>query len=154
MTETDAALTPMDLGRPVWHTLVASDVMTRDVITSSPHASVFAALEALTGRRIHHVPLVTETGHCVEILDTATAIRRLTRAWSEEAVPVADPAPHDGPLSVLPETPLQHVAVAMDSAFVDACCVVDSHGRMLGLITARDIVAAVSRGRPRSGISR
>ena len=50
-----------------------------------------------------------------------------------------------GPLSVLADVPLTQAAVSMDAAGVDACCVVDVHGRLVGLVTARDVVAAVAR---------
>lgn len=125
-------------------TAVASEVMTRDFVRAAPEASLFVAFELLTQHGVHHLPVLTAEGRCVTMLDAIDVFGRLPEAWLHGEVTVLPRPGAAGPISVLPDTPLPRVAALMSNADVDACCVVDEHGRMLGLITARDIVAAVA----------
>ena len=121
-----------------------SDVMTRDVISVTPQESVFAAFDLMRAHRIHHLPVVRPDGHCVAILDAVAIAERMPEAWvTRGATPVWHPRAI-GPLSFLADTSLRRAAIQMDAAAVDASCVVDEHGRFIGLLTCRDIIAAVA----------
>jgi len=124
--------------------LPVSAVMTRNVVTIREDANWFDAFELLTHARVRHLPVIRMDGHCVAILDAESVAKRLPQAWvSRTSLPLHNPGTV-GPLSVLADEPLSKAAQAMNAAGVDACCVVDVHGRLVGLLTARDFVAAVA----------
>ena len=137
--------------RTVFQRLTASDVMTDRFFYVSPGDSAFAAYDLITKHRVHHLPVIAHNGRCVAILDSVTAIARASETLLHNHGKLAELRGDDRPVCVLPETPLQRVAAAMTFTGTDACGVVDEHGRMLGLITARDVVAAVAGERPRTG---
>ena len=122
-----------------------SAVMTRELVTASPHSSLFEAFELMASNRVHHLPVVRRDGRCIALLDAVSVAERLPEAWVTRGGVALQRFGAVGPLSVLPDVSLSHAAVSMNAAGVDACCVVDVHGRLVGLVTARDVVAAVAR---------
>ena len=134
----------------VSHNLRASEVMSASPVTVAPETTIFSAYDTILRHRIHHLPVVSPDGRCLVLLDLVDLARRMPDALRTAGrTPLWDPAGTAGPLSVLAETPLRKVAAQMDAACADACCVTDEDGRLLGLITARDIIAAVAgRVRP------
>ena len=130
-------------------TLRVGDVMTRQVVSVTPDDSLFAAFDAIASHGVHHLPVVRPDGHCVAILDAVTISERMPEAWLTRGhTPLWRPNGHIGPVCVLADTPLRHAAAEMDAAGVDACGVVDEHGALIGILTSRDLVAAVAgRGR-------
>jgi CBS domain-containing protein len=125
--------------------LPVSSVMTRDVVHARLDTSVFEAFELMAHAHVHHLPLVRSDGHCVAMLDAVTVAQRLPEAWVMRGGVALQQIGTVGPLSVLPDVTLAHAALAMDAAGVDACCVVDVHGRLIGVVTARDVIAVVAR---------
>jgi CBS domain-containing membrane protein len=125
--------------------LPVSSVMTRDVVHARLDTSLFEAFELMARAHVHHLPLVREDGHCVAMLDAVTVAQRLPEAWVTRGGVGLQHVGTVGPLSVLPDVTLAHAALAMDAAGVDACCVVDVHGRLIGVVTARDVIAVVAR---------
>lgn len=130
--------------------LRAGDVMSLSPVAVAPETTVFSAYDTMLRRRIHHLPVVSPDGRCLVLLDLVELAARMPDALRTAGrTPLWDPAGTAGPLRVLPETPLRKVAAQMDAACADACCVTDEQGRLLGLITARDVIAAVAgRVRP------
>ena len=127
--------------------------MTRNVVSVTPDASIFVAYDIIRRHRIHHLPVVARNGTCLALLDVVTLAERMPEAWmSPGETPLWEPAGAVGPVSVLPDTPLRDAAADMDAAGVDACCVVDRHGRLLGLITARDVIATVAGRAPTTSV--
>ena len=135
-------------------TLTAADAMSRRFVSVPPEATLFAAFDALARHHVHHLPVVGRDGRCSAILDTTALAAKLPEAVARGSAPLLDPDVVKRPLWVLAGTSLRRVAAQMTAADVDACCVVDKHGRMIGLVTARDIVAAIAGQRPRSGPDR
>jgi CBS domain-containing protein len=126
------------------------DVMTRDVVSVTPEASIFVAFDTLRRHRIRHLPIVRGDGHCVGVVDAVWITAHLPEALvSLDTTPLWRPGETAVPLSVLPDTPLRRAAAEMDDAGTDACCVVDRHGRLVGVLTCHDIIATVA-GRSRS----
>lgn len=120
-----------------------ANVMTRDIRRVPPEASVFEVFATMVRAQVHHVPVVRDDGRCVALLDFPAVVRRLPEALvTQGAAPLLLPG-MSGPVEVLPAESLADAAAAMDASDVDACCVVDEHGVLLGLVTARDIVRSV-----------
>lgn len=124
--------------------LTARDVMTRHFASVPPDASVFAAVDVIARHKVHHLPVVSADGRCLAIVDATTTFRLALDACVHGGADLYDSSAQVGPLCVLPGTLLTRVAEQMTLAATDACAVVDEHGQMLGLITARDVVAGVA----------
>ena len=140
--------------RPSVDRLTARDVMTDRFFFVSPDDSPFAAYDLITKHHVHHLPVIADDGRCLAILDSVAAIARASETLLHNRGKLLELQGLDRPLCVLPDTPLQRVATEMTWTGTDACGVVDRHGRLLGLITARDVVAAVAGERPRTRRSR
>ena len=123
--------------------LPVSAVMTRAPVTIATDATFVDAFELMTHAHVHHLPVVRADGHCVAILDAVSVAKHLPEALTTPTHPLAE-AGAVGPLSVLPDVPVSSAAGAMEAARVDACCVVDRHGRLVGIVTARDFITVVS----------
>ena len=125
--------------------LLVRDAMTREVISVGPDASLFTAFDLLMAHHVHHLPVVRADGRCVAILDAVTIAERMPQAWVTRGLtPLHQPNGKAGPPCVLADASLRSAAAAMDSAGVDACGVVDRHGVLVGLLTSRDLIAAVA----------
>ncbi|HET6818677.1 MAG TPA: CBS domain-containing protein [Mycobacteriales bacterium] len=121
------------------------DVMTRDFRRLTTEASLLEAFGAMVRSGVHHMPVIRPNGRCLALLDMTTVVRRIPEDLvAQGAAPLVLPG-ESSPLSVLAGERLTRAAAAMDDTGTDACCVVDDHGRMIGLLTARDVVAAVGR---------
>src|SRR5690606_23749040 len=55
----------------------AKDIMTRDVATVSPDASVREAAKLMTDRRLSGLPVVTEDGRAIGILTASDLLHRI-----------------------------------------------------------------------------
>jgi CBS domain-containing membrane protein len=122
------------------------DVMSRDFVRVTEDVSLLEAFGVMVRVGVHHLPVVGPDGRCLVLLDMSTLVRRLPEDLiAQGAAPLRLPGAA-GPLCVLADEPLARAAAAMDDAGADACCAVDPHGIMLGLLTARDVLAAVGRG--------
>ena len=121
-----------------------SGVMSRHLVTIYDDATLLDAFELMAHAHIHHLPVLRPDGRCVAVLDAVTVAKHLPEAWVSRTTPPLHEAGTVGPVSVLPHEPLSKAARAMHSAGVDSCCVVDVHGRLVGLLTARDFVAAMA----------
>jgi len=119
-------------------------VITDSFISLSLDDSPFAAYDLITRSGVHHLPVINWQGQCVAMLDAVVALARASEELLHPQARLLELRGAVRPLGVLPETSLRRVATKMTNAGVDACVVVDERGRMLGLITARDVVAAVA----------
>ena len=134
---------PSDGHRRGHDRLTARDVMDRLFASVPPDASVFAAVDVIARHQVQHLPVLTADGRCLTIIEATTAFRLALDACVHGGADLFDLGARVGPLCVLPGTSLTRMAEQMTTADVDACAVVDERGKMLGLVTARDIVAAV-----------
>jgi CBS domain-containing protein len=126
-----------------------SAVMSRALVTVTPEQSVASAYEVLTAARVHHLPVVDDRGRPLALLDGQT----LAETWPVSAADdrqrtIASLLPPRRPDCVLAEASLRVAAVDMHLGATDAVCVVDVDGCLVGLVTARDIVAAVAGRSP------
>jgi CBS domain-containing membrane protein len=129
--------------------LRAEDVMSTILLTVGPDESVLMAYELMSRAGVHHVPVVTSSGRCLGLLDAPTLMQEWYPApLSRQRRPVRALLRNRTP-SVEPKDSLRFVAEQLDINEVDALPVVDAHGRLLGLVTSRDVVAAVAGRRHR-----
>lgn len=122
---------------------LVSDVMTRQPVTVGPEESLFAAWSLLSSGDVHHLPVVSD-GRCLAVLDDRTVAAAVMSAPTLRSRRVADVMPprvH----CVLPGTTLRRAAGIMAMEHATAVPVVDGTLRLVGLVTHRDVVAAVAR---------
>ena len=62
-----------------------SEVMTKDVVTMSPRATVAEVMERMTERRIRHLPIV-EAGDLVGIVSIGDVVKRKIEETEQEAI--------------------------------------------------------------------
>lgn len=123
--------------------VLVRDVMTRDFIQLAPDTSLLGAFATMVQTHVHHIPVVNPDGRCLTLLELTGVVRRLPEDLvAQGSAPLVLPG-SPGPLLVRADESLTHAAAAMNAAGTDACCVVDAPGHMVGLLTARDVVAAV-----------
>ncbi len=121
-----------------------SDIMTTDLFTVRPEDVVDLATSVMTWKRIRHVPVETEDGQLVGLLSHRSLISALARA-----------KPGDEPRAVRqlmdevenPVDPDLDVLAAMTELLTSgaSCLLVVSEGRLVGLVTERDLLRAASR---------
>jgi len=134
----------------------AAEVMSTDLLTVTADESVLMAWELMCRARVHHLPVLDGAGHCLGVVDSAT----LTAAWEPSGPlrarrPVTALLPRRGPTCVRPDATLARTAAAMLAAERDHVIVTGERGDLIGLITARDLIAALAgvAGRDRSRTS-
>jgi|SRR5215207_6469608 len=145
----DPAATPLELAAQ----LVRS-AMSRPVLAITSDASLDRALELLTATTLRHLAVVDEERRCVGVL----ADRVLAAAWARDP---ADFGRHLVREVLSPELPLVPATLTVGAAAqlmlrrgTDALVVVDRDRRVLGILTATDLVGLLAQaapGRPAPG---
>lgn len=124
--------------------LTAGDVMTIEVVTVTETDSVAAAWELLARGDFHHLPVV-RSGHYVGVLDD----RALLRAWRPGALTRVRHTVGQflGPAAtgVSPSTPVVELARLLVDRGEDVAAVTADDGRLLGIVTASDLVRVLAR---------
>jgi CBS domain-containing protein len=145
--------------------LRVADVMRRDVVTVSAQESMQEVAAVLVQHDISGVVVVDDEGKCVGVLSAVDFVKRTsaaTGASRRETGPVQAAAPADrsrrvnigaqdladsymsqAVQSVAHDVSLFSAARIMTSAHIHRLPVLDDHGRLLGLLTSMDIVAAM-----------
>lgn len=124
--------------------ITAADAMSAPVITVPESGTIFDAWTVMVTCHVRHT-VVVRGDHCLGVVDD----RDLVEAWHEgpgalRATPVKKLL-RTRTSCVLPDTPLKEVAAIMNHTRVDAIPVVEPNGKLTGLVTAGDLVHAVSR---------
>ncbi len=126
--------------------------MTKDVLTIGPDASIAEAHSLMTKNRIRHLPVVSSEDFLVGIVtdrDIRSALPSTLLTRSEQAeeerglasLKVKDiMTPH--PVTISPTDTLEDVIMLMQRMKVGAFPVVDSDGRLKGIISVRDLMRA------------
>jgi len=122
-----------------------STVMSREVVTIDAGARLPTALHAMATTGVRHLPVV-EQGRCLGVLVEIDLIRCLipdTRPFGSAATSAAIATPvrqlHRPAMQLPPTARLSEAARHMSSDVADAVLVVDD-GRVLGIVTATDLV--------------
>lgn len=117
--------------------MIARDIMTRHVYTTSPDERVRNAARVLAERHISGMPVVNTAGVIIGMLTEADIIakegERVEDIMSKEIISVSEETPVDEIARLLSQRKIKRVPVLTD-------------GRLVGLVSRADIVAAVAEG--------
>lgn len=116
--------------------------MTREVVTASPEEPLSEALARLQASRLRCLPVV-EAGHLLGLL-------LANDPGLEAAPPGARVRGHLRPptASIHPRALIERAALLMLEHDIRGLPVVDDGGRLVGVLTARDLLAAIVESPP------
>jgi CBS domain-containing protein len=121
--------------------MIASDIMTRRVYTTSPQTSVQEVAQLLYRERISGVPVIDDqSGQLIGMITEADIIRHIDR----DDLKVAEVMSRQ--LMVVDEdTPVSEIASLLAERRIKRVPVVQA-GRVVGIVSRADIVQAVAMG--------
>ena len=143
------------------HRLTVGDVMTREVVSVRADTGFRQIADLLVSRRVSAVPVIDAEGVVVGVVSEADLIPKLEyadrlphhplatrrtrvirrKAGSERAVDLMT-APA---ISVGPEVSVSRAARMLEAARVKRLPVVDEHGRLVGIVSRRDLLRTYVR---------
>lgn len=126
--------------------MIASDIMTRKVITIHPEASAQEAAQLLDQFRISGLPVVDTTGDLIGIITEADIISKVNRSGllEQDGLRVADIMSRN--VTTVDEgTPVGDIATLLTERKIKRVPVV-RQGRLVGIVSRGDIVHAVAMG--------
>jgi CBS domain-containing protein len=148
----------------------AADVMTREVVTTTPDSPIEEVARTMLRRHLSGVPVIDAAGTVIGIVTegdllrrTETGTQRTRSRWLElliapgrlaqdyvrsHARKVSD-VMTDAVVSVAPETPLAEVVALMESRRVKRLPVVTG-GRLVGIVSRADLLSALIEHLPKA----
>jgi CBS domain-containing protein len=150
----------------------AIDIMTQNVITTTPEASVDEAVRLMLGHNISGLPVVGNTGTVVGIVTegdllrrTETGTERQRARWLEFLIApglLAEEYKRShgrkvgevmtaATISVTAQTPLAEVVALMESRRVKRLPVVEN-GRLIGIVSRADLLRVLAEMLPKSSV--
>ncbi len=117
--------------------------MTHDPIAAAPDASAARVLELMIHQRISHVPVVDESGRLLGLV-TGHQVRRIELDGSLGNCPVRKIMLIE-PVTTTADTTVGAAMRIMSERRVSSLLVVDSAGRLEGIITRQDLLNVVCR---------
>ena len=141
----------VDAGLAAFEALTAGDVMTPDPVTVRGEEPLERAVDRMAGRDLKRLPVVDDAGHLVGMLSRVDVLRTVAHTSPDwQAFPahieirgdqqtVRTLAAHDAP-TVTAGTPLSDVLDALEAAGAQRAAVVDEDGRLLGIVSDRDVL--------------
>lgn len=125
-------------------TRTVAAVMRTAVVTVAVDETVLVAWELLERSGSRHLPVVRQDGCCAGLLDRAdVAVACAAPATSLSGLRVGDLLPGHRPALVHVEETVRHAADLMSYTEADTLPVLQEDGRLAGVLTAADIVAAL-----------
>ncbi|MGO9020140.1 MAG: CBS domain-containing protein, partial [Syntrophobacteraceae bacterium] len=126
--------------------------MTRDVVTVSPETKILAAQTLMAQNRIRHLPVVAQDDILVGIVTDrdirsampASILSEAEKASEERrlAVMKVKDIMTANPVTVSPAQTLEDALLMMQNIKVGAFPVVDPEGKLVGIISMRDLTRA------------
>jgi CBS domain-containing protein len=120
--------------------MIARDIMTHRVYTTTPQATVQEVAQLLSRERISGVPVVNSEGKLIGIVTEADIIAKATSSdlrvkdiMSSEVIVVDEDTPVSDIAQLLTSKKIKRVPVVRD-------------GRVVGIVSRADIVDAVAQG--------
>lgn len=120
------------------------DIMTTDLVTLSPGATVTEAARTLTENRVSGAPVV-ERGRIIGVLSTTDLVDNQLRPTRGPEPSVADVMTHVI-WAVRPGDAAVLAVRLMLTERVHRALVVDDEGRLLGILTPLDVLRAITEG--------
>lgn len=143
------------------HQVTVGDVMTREVITIDPQVGFREIADILVNHSVSAVPVVDANGIVIGVVSEADLLPKLeytdrqphhalalrrTRASRQKAASNRAADLMTAPaVTIGPEVSVSHAARALEAARVKRLPVVDEHGRLLGIVSRRDLVRTYVR---------
>ncbi|HZZ82161.1 MAG TPA: CBS domain-containing protein [Gemmataceae bacterium] len=149
--------------------LIASDLMSRQVITIPQETSLPVAVERLAQAHVSDAPVVDSGGRCIGLFSTANLARRaqLAKRAAQQAPAIPgcvcsdwgvvehdwDTLPAEAvswymtadPATVSAETPICELAKKMTDGHFCRLIVVDAERHPVGIVACADVLAALAR---------
>ncbi|GGV40717.1 hypothetical protein GCM10010182_76650 [Actinomadura cremea] len=121
------------------------ELMTRDLLAIAASESALMAWELMSKAGVHHLPVADDEGAFLGVVDAQT----VAATWSASGPlyarrPVTELLPDRPPRAVRPDAPIPEAARAMLDAGTDYVPITNDAGGLIGLLTARDLVAALA----------
>ena len=123
-----------------------AEIMSEDIVTVRDTDTMFSAVETIRSNRVSGAPVVDQHDHCVGVLSLVDCV---------QVTPCGEARPNDirsdlvldhmvSPvISIDPTSSLIDSARLMCTKRVRRLPVLDEDGRLVGMVSARDIVAAL-----------
>jgi CBS domain-containing protein len=121
--------------------LTVADVMTRRVITMSPHDSFSDAITLMAKHSFRHFLVVDKANRLVGVVSDRDILRRLAHTADFHGTSVSQFMSHDL-ITVTPNTKLSHAVGKMLSKRINCLPVVDDAKNLCGIITSTDFLKA------------
>ena len=122
-------------GRP----LTVGDVMTRQVVTMSPHHAFSDAITLMAKHSFRHFLVVDAANRLVGVVSDRDILRMLARTTQLHTTSVSQFMSQDV-ITVTPEMKLSHAAGKMLSKRINCLPVVDESKILCGIITSTDLL--------------
>jgi CBS domain-containing protein len=137
------------------------DVMTRDVVCVTPETGYQAIADLLVRRSVSAVPVVDPDRRVLGVVSEADllakleyadrvprhplAVRRLRAEWSRAAGDTARDLMSSPPVTIRADATVSRAARLLDAARVKRLPVLDPDGRLVGVVSRRDLVRLYAR---------
>lgn len=139
--------------------MLVNDLMSPEPVTTRPESTIKHALQQLDQARVTSLPVVTSSGRIVGVVSEADLIRdqvgpdfRRVRVLPTPTFEGGVPRPRyvgdvmtAHPVTVRPETDVAAAVDLMTSTTAKSLPVVDDGGRVVGMLSRRDVVHALAR---------
>lgn len=132
---------PAEFARPV------SELASMDLVRVSEDMYLHEAVDVMRERAIRHLVVVTHRGDLDGIV-TLTDVVLCPEVWCHLKGHTASTALSDSLVRTHPEQSLASAAGLMREAGVDSNLVIAGNGRLVGLVTERDLVGAIAIADP------
>lgn len=145
----------------------AKDVMTSEVVTIGPGASVKDLARLLLEHRISGVPVLDDTGRLVGMASEGDLMRRAggeeavrswwlrlfsayedTRTWIKEHGGLVKDVMTREVVTVMPDTPLSEVARTLERNRIKRVPVVDEPGHVVGIVSRANLMQGLASAAP------
>lgn len=124
-----------------------ADVMTTDVLTVPPAATLKEVARALAGRGISGVPVVDEDGQVLGVVSEADILaKERADGGAKHDARTAGEAMTSPAIAVTPAHRVDRAAALMLDQAVNRLPVVDDELRLVGIVTRADLVRAFAAG--------
>jgi len=121
--------------------LCVADVMTRHVVTLSPHNTVSDIVSLMANHNFRHYLVVEASRRLVGVISDRDVLRALTRTPGWNAGHAHDLMSRDI-IAVIPNISLSRATAIMLSKRINCLPVIDDYGNVCGIITSTDLLKA------------
>jgi CBS-domain-containing membrane protein len=129
------------------------DVMTTPAVTVSPTTSLKEAAHIMHARRLKRLPVVDEAGVLVGVLGRLDVLQSIARGYARRLSPHTSTLPQEHRTvaeimerqvpTVAETAPLADIVGKLLNSAVKRVLVLDTHGKLIGIITDTDLVARI-----------